>query len=351
MSHAVDRRLEELLDRAEEGRSCLVLSQDESRLRRALSRRVATGELTSPTAGLFVRTEAWLALRPDARARFLAHGLQRLHPDWVFCGPTAALAYGIDVSFPLLGSIHLATPPGEHGGLRGIVTRHPVLGREAAGGIEVADGLRVTSPEQTVLDCLRWTDFPHGLGVADSALRRAVTGRAELERYAARHLRGMPGTRRALDTLSWADPRSENGGGANAGARMLMLGYVCPELQVEVPRVIEGGGPYRADFCWVRADGLVILGELDGKVKYTEEEFMGGRDLEEVLSDENVRGSRLTLYDVSLMRFRFGVTASPALFSAVLDEYGVPRRGSALALPEGTPMIPDWDRPRRNLPH
>lgn len=58
MSHAVDRRLDELLDRAEEGRSCLVLSQDESRLRRALSRRVATGELTSPTAGLFVRTEA-----------------------------------------------------------------------------------------------------------------------------------------------------------------------------------------------------------------------------------------------------------------------------------------------------
>ena len=75
---------------------------------------------------------------------------------------------------------------------------------------------------------------------------------------------------------------------------------------------------------------------------------MGGRSIDEVLSDENIRGSRFTLYDVSLMRFGFGVTEHPAEFARVLDEYGVPRRGTPLALPDGAPMIPDWDSLRRN---
>ena len=127
-----------------------------------------------------------------------------------------------------------------------------------------------------------------------------------------------------------------------------MLGYVCPELQVEVPRVVEVGRPYRTDFCWVRADGRVILSELDGDGKYVEEELMGGRSIDEVLSDENIRGSRFTLYDVSMLRFRFKDTNDPVAFSALLDEYGVPKRGSELALPEGTRMIPNWDELRRD---
>ena len=153
---------------------------------------------------------------------------------------------------------------------------------------------------------------------------------------------------RVLAALDWADPRSENGGESIARGRMLLLGFVRPELQVEVPRVVEEGRPYRADYCWIRADGLVILGELDGTIKYLEEEFMGGRDIGEVLSDENVRGSRFTLYDVSLVRFGFGVTDSPVQFARILDDYGVPRRGTPLALPDGTPMIPDWESLRRN---
>ena len=155
------------------------------------------------------------------------------------------------------------------------------------------------------------------------------------------------GSERVEPALSWSDPRSENGGESIARGRMLLLGYARPELQVEVPRVVEEGRPYRADFCWVRADGLVILGELDGRGKYVERELMGGRGIDEVLSDENIRGSRFSLYDVSLMRFRFGVTERPAEFAALLDEYGVPKRGSSLALPEGTPMVPDWDALRR----
>lgn len=209
-------------------------------------------------------------------------------------------------------------------------------------------GLRVTPPLQTVFDCLRWADFPRGLGIVDSALRREVVGWAELAGYAESERARRPrDAERVLGTLAWADPRSENGGESIARGRMLLLGYVRPELQVEVPRVVERGRPWRADYCWVRTDGRVILGELDGRVKYVEQELMGGRGIDEVLSDENIRGSRFSLYDVSLMRFRFGVTERPAEFARLLDEYGVPRRGSPLAPPEGAAMVPDWEALRR----
>lgn len=351
MSHVVDERIGELLLGAAQRGSCYVPSGDDAeRIRRALSRRVADGAVLSPGRGLFVDAEAWDSLKPAQRALWVARGLQTLHPDWVFCGPTAALAHGIDVSDALIADTHVAVPALRGGSNDGPLVRHPVLEScEPGGGIEEAGGLRVTPPLQTVFDCLRWTDFPHGLGVIDSALRVGAVCGDELAEHAERMAPRRRGARRALAALAWADPRSENGGESIARGRMLLLGYVRPELQVEVPRVVERGEPYRADFCWVRADGLVILGELDGTDKYVCEEMTRGRTLDEVLSDERARGSRITLYDVSVLRFRFDLTDDPARFSALLDEYGVPRRGTALAQPDGVRVLPDWSALRRKV--
>ena len=349
MSRRVEERIGDLLARAEERGSCYVpRGEDAGQTRRALLRRVAAGTVVSPAPGLFVAAQTWEGLKRDKRSLLVVRGLQEMHPDWVFCGPTAALVYGVDVSFSLLDCVHLAVTREGRGSDSGLVRRHGILfpGPDS-GQIEEVGGVRVTPPDKTVFDCLRWTDFPHGLGIVDSALRIGVVRRSELEASFSQASARLRGRDFALRTLAWADPRSENGGESIARARMLLLGYVCPELQVEVPRVIERGRPYRADFCWVRADGLVILGELDGDGKYVEEELMGGRGIDEVLSDENIRGSRFTLYDVSLVRFRFGVTEHPVEFAALLDEYGVPKRGSALALPDGTRMVPNWEKLRR----
>ena len=349
MSRVVEQRIADLLHRAAEERSCYVaLGDDAARVRRALSRRAACGSVVSPGRGLFVDARTWEALKPGERSLWVARGLQALHPDWVFCGPTAALAYGIDVSDDLVQRVHVATEPGRCGSNPRTIARHPVLGRPPFDEVVDLGGLRVTGPVQTVFDCLRWTDFPRGLGVVDSALREGVVSAGELVALAESASARRRNVGRVLAALDWADPRSENGGESIARGRMLLLGFVRPELQVEVPRIVEKGRPYRADYCWIRADGLVILGELDGTIKYVEEKFMGGRDIGEVLSDENVRGSRFTLYDVSLVRFGFGVTDDPVQFARILDDYGVPRRGTSLALPDGTPMIPDWESLRRN---
>ena len=60
MSHVVDQEIAGMLARSEEAGSCLVLPGDApERLRRAMQRRVAAGEVVSPTRGLFARQELW----------------------------------------------------------------------------------------------------------------------------------------------------------------------------------------------------------------------------------------------------------------------------------------------------
>lgn len=350
MSHRVDDELRELLARAEEQGSCLMVRGEEARrIQRSLERRIRNGEVISPARGLYVRASLWEEMKRDERTLFIARGLQAQHPEWVFCGPTAAVAYGVDVSWDLQHHIHLATTRISHRPNGGLIERHAALGERASeSAIETAGGIRVTSPERTVYDCLRSAVFPHGLGIADSAFRLGMIERDSFASY----VEGAPGSargrRQALGTLSWADPRSENGGESIARARMLLLGYARPELQVEVPHLVEGGEPFRVDFCWVRTDGVVILGELNGTDKYVVEEMTRGRSIDEVLSDEKTRTSRIGLYDVSVMRFRFGLTGDPRSFSALLDEYGVPKRGSTLAFPDDAHVLPDWERLRRS---
>ena len=349
MGRDIGGEIAELLAEAEEGGRCLVLrGRGSARVYRALERRVAAGTVVSPARGLYVSAGRWEGLKTDQRTLFLARGLQEQHPDWVFCGPTAAVAYGVDVSWSLQGNIHVATTRSGHSPNGTLVHRHPIL-REGEGEsrIEMVGGLRVTSPERTLFDCLRRADFPRGLGMIDSVLRAGVVSRDGFASYVESVRDGSRGKNLVRGTLAWADPRSENGGESIARARMLLLGYACPELQVEVPNLVEGGAPFRADYCWVRADGVVILGELDGTDKYVEEEMTRGRSIDEVLSDEKDRESRISLYDVVVMRFRFGLTADPDAFAAHLDRYGVPRRGSKLALPDGARMIPDWESIRR----
>lgn len=350
MSNGVDFELEGLFEASEQLGSCLVVvGEDAPRIRRALCRRVAAGLVVSPARGLFARAEYWNSLKKDQRTLHVARGLQMLYPSWVFCGATAAVAWGFDVSWSLQDRIHVATTPALHTAAGPVVTRHAILDKDdPERGVHVVAGLRVTSPMRTVFDCIRFASFPLGLGVLDSALRSGLITREGFETFVKTSCGRARGRDQALGSLPWADPRSENGGESIARGRMLLLGYVAPELQVEVPKIVDDGEPYRADYCWIRKDGLVILGELDGTDKYVDEGMTKGRTLAEVLSDENVRGSRISLYDVSVLRFPFSLTEDPVKFAALLDEYGVPKRGSELALPQGSRMIPDWPSLIRN---
>ncbi len=348
MSHAVQAEIDALLDEAESQQSCLVAGSNlEDRIRRALRRRRDRGELVSPARGLYARKETWEALSISERMLRVIRGLQEAHPTWVFCGSSAALVFGIDVSERLLSKVHVVSPKDKKSKNGELLMFHVIPDGDARAErwVEVK-GIRVTAIEQTVFDCLRIASFDIGMGVADSVLRCRLSERDVLLEYFMGLKGRWPGRELAISTIGWADPRSENGGESIARARMVLLGFVAPELQVVVPGPL-GEGDYRADFLWLRADGLIILGELDGFIKYVDERYMGGRSLARVVTDQLLRDSRLSMYNVEYMHFTFEQTEDPQEFAKLLDSFGVPRRGSSLALPDGTPMVANWEALRR----
>lgn len=314
-----DAAITDALARARERRVCLAAG---TRLGgELLDRRVAAGWLVTPFPHLYEEESYWEGLSLVEKSLRVIRAAAQLHPDWVFCGTSAALAYGLEVSQPRPGVVYVATTPRAHSASTAHVKRHAVTSTE----VSTASGVHVVSKEACVLDCLGTLDLPHGLAVADSFLRgKGLTTDHLIE--LARGI-GCHRTRcHALKTALRADPLAENGGESMARGTMIELGFEVPELQVPIDNPLDAGHPFRVDFMW-RDPELCrpVIGELDGMDKYGNEDMLKGRTTLQVLSDERVRESRLTLVDARVMRFHFADVLNRAGFARLLDGFGVPR--------------------------
>lgn len=346
MSRIVDSKVGLLLDAAESEHSCLALPRPVDRaLRRALDRRVENGRLVSPARGIYARPEYWDALEGNrsGQALHIMRGLQAIHPEWVFCGACAAAAWGIDVSNDLLKKVTIAATV-QNRSKDTLDVEHLLTSTIDAVNL---NGVKVTGLARTVSDCMRWSDFPHGLAIVDSALKSTSLSEAELTEFLDGSTSNLRGRAKAYEALAWADPASDNGGESIARGRMIENGYIAPHCQLPIPHPLEPNRTLRADYAWTRNDGSLLLGELDGNRKYTEDEFMGGRDIIEVIDDQSARESLiLEFYNVSMVRFPFSITGNSLRFSMLLDSYGVPyRTGNGT---RRSKLNPDWDALRKN---
>lgn len=287
----------------------------------AMGRMVGSGELVRLARGHFARRGYWEALDVPSRHLHLARSLSRAHPDWTFCGPTAAVARGLPVSFGQLARIHVAHGPGGRHGTR-LVAFHQ-LARE--GGLERAhaSGIPVTTFERSVVDCLLMMGFSDGLVVADAALARTGRDARWLEGLVRDLGRRRPGVRRALATAARADRRAESGGESIARATMIELGFAAPELQAEFVDPLSGRVS-RVDFLWRLPDRTLVAGELDGRQKYVDPTMTRGRATVDLLADERLRESRLTRV-ARVVRFSFADVFDRGRFARLLDSFGVPR--------------------------
>ena len=142
MSKANDQVLADLFKVAEQEGSCLV--SDDPAIRALLNRRVSSGSVVRPMRSLFARPEYWHALRPDQQALHIVRGLQKLHPDMVFCHETAGLVWGLPISYPRLATIHVATTLEKRRRSEGSIARH-IVGDD----VQVVDGITVTPLART----------------------------------------------------------------------------------------------------------------------------------------------------------------------------------------------------------
>lgn len=327
---AAEVRLEKQFARAAARGECMVPETHADRI--ALDRRLCKGEVISPASGLFERPEHWDGLSPDQKALHLMRALSKKHPTWVFRGSSAALAWGLQVPYPLVLPVKAYADriPHEQGSCLEVVG----VPRNLRGfGFESIGGVRVVRLQEAVLGSLLVADFPDGLAIADSALRVLGWSRNDLIQYVEEAGRGRRGLKRALMIARHADGRAENGGESRMRAFFIVSGYQVPDLQVEVPDPLDPSRLYRVDFIWYLPGGVVIIGEFDGRVKYEDEGMLKGRSAEEVVWEEKDRESRLTWgRDARIVRLNWDDFKHPASLQKKLDAAGVPRSQEAYQL-------------------
>lgn len=315
MAQSTDVRLDILLDGAERRASLLV--PDNRADRQALERRGDAG-IIEPLPGMFAREVYWSTLDVPSRILCKMRAISSKHPGWTLCGPAAALAYGLPVTWSYLEPLQIsACSRAPYGGLlfRRIENDESVM----------LDGMRLTSFWRTVSDCLASMRPADALAIADASLRACNGYAYQLVRYLETACRGRRGIRQAIEVARLADARAESGGESIARYVMRELGFAMPELQVEIRDPLDPAHGFRGDFGWVAEDGSLIIGELDGAAKSENILLAGGKTTGQVLRAERLRESRLTCYGIRVARFSFADIQNRAYFAHLLETFGVPR--------------------------
>ena len=276
----------------------------------------------SPT--MCARVSYWKDLKPANRMRHWMRGLQNQHPDWIFAGPSAAVAWGLSVSNRYLDKVWVATTRRAHG--KELSYRHDIIVSHSE-AVTHAD-IRLTPFARTVGDCLRIMDFRSGLAVVDSALRLGQLTTEDLMNALERDCQRMSGIRRMRAMMPLGDPRAESGGESIARATMLELGLAMPELQQVIHSPLAPETAYRVDFAWTMpGSDAFLVGEMDGFEKYENPAMTGARTTAQVIEDEHRRQTCIEACPevLRVLRFSFSDIMCDWSFLELLAGCGVPR--------------------------
>ncbi len=193
----------------------------------ALTNAVRAGEIIRPARGRY-------ALRDVDAARAAAHAV-----TGVLCLTSAALHHGWAVKAPPeLPQVALPRSRKVDPGL----TAKIEVKRMRFGADDVADG--VTTPDRTLVDCLRMLPFDEALAVADSALRSGF--RKERLLALVRDARG-PGAARMRTIAALATPEAANPFESVLRAIALAVPRLTVRPQVSLHRAdpgVIGGGQF-----------------------------------------------------------------------------------------------------------
>ncbi len=288
-------------------------------------RRVHAGVLTGIHRGIFVESATWARLDADQRHRMLAHAAARRRAEpFTLSHLSAAAMWRLPSIMPWPDQVHTIVEHASGGRSTRLFRRHAV---GVPSGTVLIDGLAVTSLARTVTEVAASTSFAAAVVMADAALRRtthplvgmpaSALTRADLLEEVTRIPLGQ-GEAKARRSLTFADGRADRPGESLSRVSMAIAGIPAPDLQVEV--FGASGARYVADFGWRELD---LLGEFDGRGKYSLPEFLRGRTPQQALLDEKRREDDLRAAGYRVVRWDWETARAPDRLAAHLRRVGL----------------------------
>ena len=301
-----------------------------------LRRSVQRGQALMPAPDLYISRATWDRCSYAQRIAYILRSVSVRHPQLTLCGPSAAAIHGFTDSFRLQQYVHVIA----RGGTRTQTRQGFVFHYAPTAETTVIHGIRVTSALQTMFDCARALDFTNAMIICCAGLRQLDEGsgdgrekeggrggkekKEDVSRFFAQH-RGFVGISRAKYVIERANALCENGGEAAALAAVMMLGFQVPRMQVEFNSPMRPGRLIRTDFLWIREDGSMVAGELDGRRKYVERAMTRGGDAIDVVLAEKDRETELNMLGIAVVRFSIADVRNRASLLAKLERMHIPR--------------------------
>jgi len=279
------------------------------------TRRTTAGrpEYVQVRRGVWIRADDWEPLPPVTRHAAFVHATALCcHPesDAVYSHESAAAIWGLPriEEWPMLAHVTTLKTIGSSARLR----RHEC----ELSAYMLRDGLRVTTPERTVVDLARTGSLATAVAAADFALRHGLTTADNLVEEAEDiPVRGR-GRAAAKLVAELADARSMQPGESLSRAQLFVLDLPRPDLQVQCT---DGGGLIGyADFGWPG-----VVGEFDGKVKYRVPEGASAQEAARVLWREKRREDRIRATGLRVARWTYADALAPQRMAAKLAGQGI----------------------------
>jgi hypothetical protein len=280
------------------------LGMDGSAYRRAAAR----GQLVRLHRGAYLDATEWDALNRHERYRRRVIGAamaSRGHP--VVSHQSAAILWRLPIIGQWPDLVHVLSSRAT-----GTRTENGFMRHAADAGdrdfVEI-EGIRVTSLSDTLLDMAASASFASAVTSIDFALREKRTSHEELRSvFDARG--GIRMRRRVERAIDFATPLSGSPGESLSRVNIHELGFPAPVLQARFDDYRGHIGD--SDFWWPE---FGLIGEFDGLVKYTRDQYTKGRPIEEIVVAEKVREDRLRALGPSVSRWLWGTALRPgALF-------------------------------------
>ena len=246
-----------------------------------LRRLVRTGEIVRIRHGAYVHAEEWAPLSAEERHVMHVRAVLLTHADRVAVSHfSAVLVHQMDLWNAPLDRVHLTRLDAGSGRRTNDVVHHEGLWMPE--DLTEERGFTVVRPARAALEAAYLLGAEAGLAVLDSGLRMELFTPGELVEQSSL-MRSWPDARPLEIIVRLADGRSGSIG--ESRSRYIFYRHGIPKPELQWPVCDEHGELIGyADFAW---PSYGVLGEFDGKAKYTRLRREGENVTEVVLREKD----------------------------------------------------------------